>query len=87
MTIAREVTPANFKCDFEASCPSIHVTENGDYVYIGNYVSKGELANMAIPKEKMPTDGESAVRFSAAFMDAFFMEYGARKLAELRGKS
>ena len=84
MTTSRDVTPANFRCgENSPCCPSVHVPESGDYIYIGNYVSKGELTNMAIPKEKMPSDGESAVRFSAAFMDAFFMEYGARKLAEL----
>ena len=83
MTTSREVTPANFRCGEFLSCPSVHVTENGEYVYIGNYVSKGELTGMAIPKEKMPSDGESAVRFSAAFVDAFFLEYAANRLKEL----
>ena len=77
MSKAHDITPAKFRCGL-GQCPSIHETENGDIVFIGPYVSHGELTNMSVPYGK----GESAVRFPREFIDAYFMEYAAKILAE-----
>jgi len=79
MSATNNVTPAKFRCDFfEASCPSIHEAENGDIVFIGEYVSQGELKTMGIGYR---ADGESAVRYPREFVEAYFMEYAAKRLA------
>jgi len=78
MTTAKNVTPAKFRCGLnEEQCPSIHETENGDIVFVGPYVSQGELKNMNIPFGQ----GESAVSFSRDFVDAYLLEHLAKKIA------
>ena len=77
MSTAKNVTPAKFRCDLdEEQCPSIHETENR-IVFVGDYVSDGELKNMDIPRGT----GESAVSYPREFVDAFMVEWAARKLS------
>jgi len=76
MTTSKNITPAKFHCGMGA-CPSIHETENGDIVFVGPYVSQGELKSMGIQYGQ----GESAVSFSLEFIDAYLMEFLAQKVA------
>jgi len=78
MTTSKNVTPAKYRCGLdEEQCPSIHETENGDIVFVGAYVTQGELKSMGIPYGT----GESAVSFSREFVDAYLLEHLQRKIA------
>ena len=80
MSKAHDITPAKFRCgDMDALCPSIHETENG-IILIGQHVSRGELTNMEIGASQ----GEGAIRLSREFLDAFFMEFAAKQLANAK---
>ena len=78
MSKAHDITPAKFRCMASLQCPSIHETEAGDIVLVGQHVSRGELKNMEIINAG---SGEGAIRLSREFIDAYFMEYAAKKLA------
>lgn len=80
MSATNNITPAKFRCGL-GQCPSIHETENGDIIFIGDYVSQGELTTMGIVNR---ADGESAVRYPREFVEAFFMDYAAKKLANAK---
>lgn len=71
----RDITPAKFRCGL-GTYPSIHETENG-IVFVGDFVSDGELKNLGIPRGK----GESAVSYPREFVDAFVKECVAKWLA------
>jgi len=78
MTTSKNVTPAKFRCLASLQCPSIHETENGDIVFVGPYISQGELKSMGIQYGQ----GESAVSFSREFIDAYLLEHLQRKIAD-----
>ena len=79
MSKAHDITPAKFRCGL-AQCPSVHETEAGDIILIGQHVSHGELTNMEIGASQ----GEGAIRLSREFLDAFFMEFAAKQLANAK---
>jgi len=82
--MTKNITPTKFRCgDVDALCPSIHETEK-DFFLIGTFAPKGVLATIGVPPEKLPGPGESAIRYPREFMDAFFMEYAAKKLANAK---
>ena len=79
MSKAHDITPAKFRCgDVSPACPSIHETEAGDIVLVGQHVSRGELTNMEIGASQ----GEGAIRLSRGFLEAFFMEFAAKQLTK-----
>lgn len=80
MSVVRDITPAKFKCLASLQCPSIHEHENGDIILIGEYVPQGVLKNMEIGIGQ----GEGAIRLSREFVEAFFMEYAAKALANAK---
>ena len=80
MSKANDITPAKFRCAMVAECPSIHEHESGDIILVGQHVSRGELINMEIGAGQ----GEGAIRLSPEFMDAYFMEYAAKRLTNAK---
>jgi hypothetical protein len=78
---SKNVTPTKCKCSDRLTCPSIHEHENGGVILIGQHVSRGELVNMEI---ESVGQGEGAIRLSREFIDAYFMEYAAKKLNEAK---
>jgi hypothetical protein len=81
MSKANDITPAKFRCAMVAECPSIHEHESGDIILVGQHVSRGELKNMEIANAGQ---GEGAIRLSREFMDAYFMEYAAKRLTNAK---
>ena len=77
--MTKNITPANFRCSFEPSRPSIHETENG-IVFVGAFVSDGELKNLGIARGV----GETALRYPQELVDAFMVEWAAKKLANAK---
>lgn len=75
MSKANDITPAKFRCGL-GQCPSIHETENG-IVFVGAFVSDGELKNLNIQRGV----GETALRYPHELVDAFMVEWAAKKLA------
>ena len=80
MSKAHNITPAKFRCVDTLTCPSIHETEGGDIILVGQHVSRGELTNMEIGAGP----GEGAIRLSREFLNAFFMEFAAKQLANAK---
>ena len=80
MSKANDITPAKFRCAMVAECPSIHEHESGDIILVGQHVSRGELINMEIGAGQ----GEGAIRLSREFMDAYCMEYAAKRLTNAK---
>jgi len=78
MSKANNITPAKFRCAMVAECPSIHEHESGDIILVGQHVSRGELKNMEITNAGQ---GEGAIRLSREFIEAYFMEYASKLLA------
>jgi hypothetical protein len=80
MSKAHDITPAKFRCLLSQQCPSVHETEAGDFILVGQHVSRGELTNMEIGASQ----GDGAIRLSHGFLEAFFMEYAAKQLANAK---
>ena len=78
MSKAHDITPAKFRCGMVQTCPSVHETEAGDIVLVGQHVSRGELTNMEVSAGQ----GEGAIRLSRGFLEAFFMEFAAKQLTK-----
>jgi hypothetical protein len=73
--MSEDITPVKFKCvPTVGDCPSIHKVEGG-YVIKGDYRAQGELISLKIPTAG---DGESAVFWPDALLDAFVREYVAK---------
>ena len=78
--MTKNITPTKFRCgDVDALCPSIHETENG-IVFVGAFVSDGELTNLGIKRGV----GETALRYPQELVDAFMVEWAAKKLANAK---
>lgn len=75
MTTSKNITPAKFRCLASLQCPSIHETENGDIIIIGQHVSKGELKNMNVLST---LHGEGAIQLTREFVEAFIKQEVAK---------
>ena len=74
--MSENITPKKFKCgETSPCCPSIHKVEGG-VVVIGEYRAQSELTSMGIPQV---SDGDSAVYWPDALLDAFVKEYVAKR--------
>ena len=72
--MSENITPKKFKCA-TSFCSAIHKVEGG-VVMVGEYRAQSELTSMGIPQV---SDGNSAVYWPDAFLDAFVKEYVAKR--------
>lgn len=74
--MSEDITPKKFRCgNVNALCLSIHKVEGG-VVMTGEYRAQSELTSMGISRVG---DGNSAIYWPDALLDAFVKEYVAKR--------